>query len=507
MTMRWCGQKKNRKNRKIPFSKESSVIGKRTLTVILLSVVFIFCIIAQAETIRTYGYDFYGLPLRIPERTEDYCFEVYVDLTTLMQDHGYVLWGTRTGETKEEEDGFREQYYTAAEYWSEDHRVRGILQNDTTRDVAERDYSGGWSVTFQTVWRTVVFSAENTDPEASDLMIFPQDPMSDILPERISREQLVLFLWGLERMRTDPKEDPLEGLQMVPDRSWTDENGVRHTTYVYDYEELFSGILASEEARQKLSPQEELLSQIAYIGDRSLCQMSPEMAEAYADKIRELQAALDPKETEPCTLDGILVDVGGDGQPLLLISGRRQEASDAAGETLISSGTCIQECCRSCFCTYENGEVEEIRLDEEYGDYFSENQPSYSIYASSFPYLTVRYSGTLNDDSGRNVVQENYYQVSGGKLCIAHMGLVIQEKETNTAAYYFDGKQTGNLETARMTAGIGTESGWSFLFSSSDTGLKTICGTGCEELTDLLRHLGHGDRFRVPSSFQIILTN
>ena len=173
---------------------------------------------------------------------------------------------------------------------------------------------------------------------------------------------------------------------------------------------------------------------------------------------------------------------------------------------MISSGTCIQECGRSCFCSYENGEVEEIRLDEEYGDYFSENQPSYSIYASSVPYLTVRYSGTLNDDSGRNVVQENYYQVSGGKLCIAHTGLVIQEKETNTAAYYFDGKQTGNLETARMTAGIGTESGWSFLFSSSDTGLKTICGTGCEELTDLLRHLGHGDRFRVPS-FQIILTN
>ena len=46
----------------------------------------------------------------------------------------------------------------------------------------------------------------------------------------------------------------------------------------------------------------------------------------------------------------------------------------------------------------------------------------------------MRYSGTLNDDSGRNVVQENYYQVSGGKLCIAHMGLVIQEKETNMEA-------------------------------------------------------------------------
>ena len=495
MTMRWRRRKKNRNN---SASKGSFVIGKHRLTAVFLSAVFVLCTLVPAETIRTYEYDFYGLRLRIPERMEEYCFEVYVDLTTLMKDRGYVLWGNQTGETEERRDGSKERYYTAAEYWSGDHRVRGILQNDATRDVAENDYSGGWSVTLQTVWRTVVFSAENTDPEASGLMIFPEDPMSDILPERISREQLVLFLWGLERMRTDPKEDPLEGLQMIPDRSWTDENGVRHTTYVYDYEELFSGILASEEARQELSPQEELLSQIAYIGDRSLCQISPEMAEAYADKIRELQAALDPKETEPCTLDGILVDVGGDGQPLLLISSRRQEASDAAGETMPPFETCIQVCDRSCFCSYENGEVEEIRLDEEYGDYFSENQPSYSIYASSFPYLTVRYSGTLNDDSGRNVVQENYYQVSGGKLCIAHTGLVIQEKETNTAAYYFDGKQTGNLETARMTAGIGTESGWSFLFSSSDTGLKTICGTGCEELTDLLRHLGHGDRFRVP---------
>ncbi len=496
MTMRWRGRKKNRK---IPGLIRRFVIEKRTWTAVLLSVAFLLSTTVPAETIQTYGYDFYGLYLRIPERMEDYCFEVYVDLTTLMQDHGYVLWGNQTGETEEREDGFKERYYTAAEYWSGDHRVRGILRNDTTRDVAENDYSGGWSVTLQTVWRTVVFSAENTDPEASSLMIFPEDPMSDILPERISREQLVLFLWGLERMRTDPKEDPLEGLQMVPDRSWTDENEVRHTTYVYDYEELFSGILASEEARQQLSPQEELLSQIAYIGDRSLCQMSPEMAEAYADKIRELQAASDPKETEPCTLDGILVDVGGDGQPLLLISGRRQEASDAAGETMASFETCIQVCGRSCLCSYENGEVEEIRLDEEYGDFFSENQPSYSIYASSVPYLTVRYSGTLNDDSGRNVVQENYYQVSGGNLCIAHTGLVIREKETNTAAYFFDGKQTGNLETARMTAGIGTESGWSFLFSSSDTGLKTICGTECEELTDLLRNLGHGDRFRVPS--------
>ena len=193
MTMRWCRRKKNRDN---SASKGSFLIGKRRLTAVFLSAVFVLCTLVPAETIRTYEYDFYGLRLRIPERMEEYCFEVYVDLTTLMKDRGYVLWGTRTGETKEEEDGFREQYYTAAEYWSGDHRVRGILQNDATRDVAENDYSGGWSVTLQTVWRTVVFSAENTDPEADER--FRCGPVPQMMDD--SSKRLLLF----------------EGLQLAP---------------------------------------------------------------------------------------------------------------------------------------------------------------------------------------------------------------------------------------------------------------------------------------------------
>ena len=77
------------------------MIGKRRLTAVFLSAVFVLCTLVPAETIRTYEYDFYGLRLQIPERMEEYCFEVYVDLTTLMKDRGYVLWGNQTGETGE----------------------------------------------------------------------------------------------------------------------------------------------------------------------------------------------------------------------------------------------------------------------------------------------------------------------------------------------------------------------------------------------------------------------
>ena len=534
---------------------------------------FLTCKTVQAAAAQMYRYDFYGLQLPVPVQIEDYCFEVYADLTTLLQEQDYVLWETETALTSPGGSGRQESCYTAFEYLAADRTVRGEIGNDTTRDVASGIYSGGWSVTLQTAYRTVTFSVENTDPEASSLMIFPPDPMSDILPERISREQLVLFIWGLESLRADPKEDPLEGLKMVPDRSWTDEEGNRHTSYAYDYEELLSGILTSEKAHEALSPQEEILSKIAYIGDRSLCQMSPEMAKAYAEKLVETASGPDPdrksggrnrlpdsQESEDAadaagSWRAILVDAGGDGQPLLMmteylsaqkpsaeengvisdqeplaeekgdISAQNpsaeengvisdqnpsaeengvvsdQELSAEENEAIScqeASASDRKECAEVHLFLFDTGQVKEISLSGEYSAYFSEEVPTYRVSVSSTPYLTVQYTGTLNDGSGRSVIQENYYQVSSGNLRISHTGLVIGTSGAAEQEAYFDGKKVPSLEKARITAGIGPENSRIFLFEAGENGLKAITGTEYDELVEYLYVYAGESRAQVP---------
>ena len=534
---------------------------------------FLTCKTVQAAAAQMYRYDFYGLQLPVPVQIEDYCFEVYADLTTLLQEQDYVLWETETALTSPGGSGRQESCYTAFEYLAADRTVRGEIGNDTTRDVASGIYSGGWSVTLQTAYRTVTFSVENTDPEASSLMIFPPDPMSDILPERISREQLVLFIWGLESLRADPKEDPLEGLKMVPDRSWTDEEGNRHTSYAYDYEELLSGILTSEKNPAALSPQEEILSKIAYIGDRSLCQMSPEMAKAYAEKLVETASGPDPdrksggrnrlpgsQESEDAadaagSWRAILVDAGGDGQPLLMmteylsaqkpsaeengvisdqeplaeekgdISAQNpsaeengvisdqnpsaeengvvsdQELSAEENEAIScqeASASDRKECAEVHLFLFDTGQVKEISLSGEYSAYFSEEVPTYRVSVSSTPYLTVQYTGTLNDGSGRSVIQENYYQVSSGNLRISHTGLVIGTSGAAEQEAYFDGKKVPSLEKARITAGIGPENSRIFLFEAGENGLKAITGTEYDELVEYLYVYAGESRAQVP---------
>ncbi len=495
---------------------------------------FLTCKTVQAAAAQMYRYDFYGLQLPVPVQIEDYCFEVYADLTTLLQEQDYVLWETETALTSPGGSGRQESCYTAFEYLAADRTVRGEIGNDTTRDVASGIYSGGWSVTLQTAYRTVTFSVENTDPEASSLMIFPPDPMSDILPERISREQLVLFIWGLESLRADPKEDPLEGLKMVPDRSWTDEEGNRHTSYTYDYEELLSGILTSEKNPAALSPQEEILSKIAYIGDRSLCQMSPEMAKAYAEKLVETASGPDPdrksggrnrlpdsQESEDAadaagSWRAILVDAGGDGQPLLMMTENLSAQKPSAEENGVisdqeplaeeneaiscqeASASDRKECAEVHLFLFDTGQVKEISLSGEYSAYFSEEVPTYRVSVSSTPYLTVQYTGTLNDGSGRSVIQENYYQVSSGNLRISHTGLVIGTSGAAEQEAYFDGKKVPSLEKARITAGIGPENSRIFLFEAGENGLKAITGTEYDELVEYLYVYAGESRAQVP---------
>ncbi len=430
-------------------------MGSDPIKKLFLCWLFLCTVTVHAQTGPEYAWNVYGKILYITADVDAYCFEVFVDLTSLMKDQGFILQQMLKSETEEEDPWDVQRFYTAAEYRSKDGVVAGVIQNDTTRDVVLGEDSRSWTAEFRTAAQNIRFRVTRSDPEKNDLQIFPENRMENVLPERINREELVLFLYGMETMQVDPARDPFEALGLIPKRKWTDETGVMYSVYSFSEPDLENGYLVSDEAKNAGMEQTTILEKLgdAYAGNPSLCRMSPRMAEAYAEKI--LSETTPPAEQDTRVLDKtgsgnftcLLADVGGDGQPFLILIPPKTErnSGDKKAETCPVKTILLYQC--------QDGNVTEVLFDMDRGDYFLEKEPDKEILLSEPPYLIVQYRGTLKEDPAKEVLQENYYQASGGELRLSHTALVILDPSSGKEQDYFDGKPVSSLESAGLAYG------------------------------------------------------
>ncbi len=103
--------------------------------------------------------------------------------------------------------------------------------------------------------------------------------------------------------------------------------GLRYTTdgkgYLWSIRHLPSDediaqLTADWELTLPKRPTDEILGDIAYLGDRSKCKMTKDMALAYADAIKKEQEYANTHTYETYTLKALLIDLANDGMPLLL---------------------------------------------------------------------------------------------------------------------------------------------------------------------------------------------
>jgi hypothetical protein len=164
------------------------------------------------------------------------------------------------------------------------------------------------------------------------------------------------------------------------------------------------------------------LSGVAYVGDVAACNMSPEMARAYAERLAQLEQSA--KSADPAAaVDSILLDAGNDGHPLLLtfvfIEGNVCQSLD--------------------LWEYRDGKTSEV-------DIWGGAKGAIRHYAPDALRLFTITSGTLDGDSALKIVFDDglghekiflYYTVSHGQCALA--GCVecydYYEQEPNGASH------------------------------------------------------------------------
>lgn len=99
----------------------------------------------------------------------------------------------------------------------------------------------------------------------------------------------------------------------------------------------------------------EYLDLVTYVGDPGACQLSVEVAQAFADSIAA-EPLVDPDSLEPAYLEAMLVDAGDDGYPFL-IKALPQSSFDLDG-----GGHFIAD---AIFCCWRDGAVREYPFVEE----------------------------------------------------------------------------------------------------------------------------------------------
>ena len=174
------------------------------------------------------------------------------------------------------------------------------------------------------------------------------------------------------------------------------------------------------------------LAGVPYYGDRSACRMDGKMAAAYG---RALGAQ--PKEGEwGARLHAALVDVSGDGYPLLLTAYRYPEARWGLGN-----------------CS--GAQIWEVRDGEAVPYNFAGDSGSFDDTAGTFSLITVRSTGVLRANSNGggavNPLQGDLlYRTSGGRLKL--VSTLVENTEDGT--YTLDGRAVDSREAAWERLGV-----------------------------------------------------
>ena len=174
------------------------------------------------------------------------------------------------------------------------------------------------------------------------------------------------------------------------------------------------------------------LAGVPYYGDRSTCRMDGRMAAAYG---RALSAQ--PKESEwGARLYAALVDVSGDGYPLLLTAYRYPEARWGLGN-----------------CS--GAQIWEVRDGEAVPYDFAGDSGSFDDTAGTFSLITVRSTGVLRANSNGggavNPLQGDlFYRASGGRLKL--VATLVENTEDGT--YTLDGRAVDSREAAWERLGV-----------------------------------------------------
>lgn len=174
------------------------------------------------------------------------------------------------------------------------------------------------------------------------------------------------------------------------------------------------------------------LAGVPYYGDRSACRMDGKMAAAYG---RALGAQ--PKEGEwGARLHAALVDVSGDGYPLLLTAYRYPEARWGLGNC-------------------GGAQIWEVRDGEAVPYNFAGDSGSFDDTAGTFSLITVRSTGVLRANSNGggavNPLQGDlFYRASGGRLKL--VATLVENTEDGT--YTLDGRAVDSREAAWERLGV-----------------------------------------------------
>ena len=174
------------------------------------------------------------------------------------------------------------------------------------------------------------------------------------------------------------------------------------------------------------------LAGVPYYGDRSACRMDGRMAAAYG---RALGAQ--PKEGEwGARLHAALVDVSGDGYPLLLTAYRYPEARWGLGNC-------------------GGAQIWEVRDGEAVPYNFAGDSGSFDDTAGTFSLITVRGAGVLRANSNGggavNPLQGDLlYRTSGGRLKL--VSTLVENTEDGT--YTLDGRAVDSREAAWERLGV-----------------------------------------------------
>lgn len=203
-----------------------------------------------------------------------------------------------------------------------------------------------------------------------------------------------------------------------------------------------------------------LLTDLAYYGDRSRCKMDRQMAEAYAKAIESMP--LEDDSHPDRVFEAVLVDLAGDGMPVLMMASLPKVEGNDNGWLYMNS-----------VWDYENGKANKV------------------VYSDTLPVTDSRWMGGeivsrngvnyfhFYQDAGSSssLPADQYYAASNGKLTLAHTCVTYHAGVTETGELDTENKLLWQLPPDALEtyakAGEETlegflENGWKFSGSPQD---------------------------------------